>query len=276
MEGGGFLVVKLGGRLALDEGVLDSLAGDVRRLAAGGLRVVLVHGGGDLVTEYSRRLGVEPRFVVSPSGVRSRYTTLEELRVYTMVMAGLVNKTITARLEARGLRAVGVSGVDCGILQAERKERIVVVNERGRPQVVPGGYTGRITRVNRECIEHLSMASDVVVLAPLAAGPGGVMLNVDGDQAAAAVAGSLGAEALVFLTDAPGVILDGRVVREIPAREAEAVARRVGHGMRRKVLMAARAVLNGASKAVIASGYAENPITAALQGSGTVVRAGPA
>lgn len=276
MEGGGFLVVKLGGRLALDEGVLDSLAGDVRRLAAGGLRVVLVHGGGDLVTEYSRRLGVEPRFVVSPSGVRSRYTTLEELRVYTMVMAGLVNKTITARLEARGLRAVGVSGVDCGILQAERKERIVVVNERGRPQVVPGGYTGRITRVNRECIEHLSMASDVVVLAPLAAGPGGVMLNVDGDQAAAAVAGSLGAEALVFLTDAPGVILDGRVVREIPAREAEAVARRVGHGMRRKVLMAARAVLNGASKAVIASGYAENPITAALQGSGTMVRAGPA
>ncbi len=272
MKGRSFLVVKLGGRLTLDESVLDSIARDLLSLAKGGWRVVLVHGGGDLVTEYSRRLGVEPRFVVSPSGVRSRYTTLEELRVYAMVIAGLVNKTITAQLNSRGLRAIGVSGVDCSLLQAERKEKIVILNERGRPQVVAGGYTGRITGVNQACLEALSGAADVVVVAPLAQGRDGVMLNVDGDQAAAAIAGALRAHTLVLLTDVPGVVLDGKTLKEIKAEEAKAVAERVGHGMKRKILMAARAVLNGAARAIIASGYGENPITAALQGSGTIVR----
>jgi len=189
-----------------------------------------------------------------------------------MVIAGLVNKTITARLNSRGLRAIGVSGVDCGILRAARKERIVIVNERGRPQVVPGGYTGRITGVDARCLEILSRTADVAVVAPLALGTDGVMLNVDGDQAAAAIAAALRAGALVILTDVPGVMVGGEVLKEVEAGEAEEVAGRVGHGMKRKVLMAARAVLNGAARAVIASGYGESPITAALQGSGTTVR----
>ncbi len=276
MPGRGFIVVKLGGRLTLDERVLDTVSADLRALSSSGWRVVLVHGGGDLVTDYSKRLGIEPRFVVSPSGVRSRYTTLEELRVYAMVIAGLVNKTITAYLNSRGLRALGVSGVDCSLLQASRKERIVVVNERGRPQVIPGGYTGKITGVDRKCLERLAGMADVVIVAPLAAGTNGVMLNVDGDQAAAAIAGALRAEALVFLTDVPGVLLDGKLLREVPVREAEAVAARVGHGMKRKILMAARAVEAGVGRAVIADGRLENPITAALEGSGTVVRDNPA
>lgn len=270
--GDGFIVVKLGGRLAVNESIVDSIAGDVGKLKGEGWRLILVHGGGDAVTEYSRKLGLEPRFVVSPSGVRSRYTSLDELRVYAMVMGGLLNKLITARLNSRGVSAIGVSGVDCRILQASRKERIVIVNERGRPQVIPGGYTGSIERVNTACLEAFSSMVDAVVLAPLAVAEDGTMLNVDADQAAAAIAGSLKAHALVFLTDVPGVLLDGVVVGEIPRGEAETVAVRVGHGMKRKIMMAAKAVDGGARLAVIASGLVATPITSALQGSGTVVR----
>ncbi|GAB6148770.1 [LysW]-aminoadipate/[LysW]-glutamate kinase [Stetteria hydrogenophila] len=272
MEPAGFLVVKVGGRIAADEESVARLAGDLASLRREGWRIVLVHGGGDLVTEYSKRLGVEPKFVVSPSGVRSRYTTREELEVYTMVIAGLVNKTLVARLSTAGLSAVGVSGADCGLLTAERRERIVILNKRGRPQVVPGGYTGRITGVNTACLEALTSAADVAVVAPLAIGRGGVLLNVNGDQAAAAIAGALKARALVLLTDVPGVMLDGRVVESIPAGEAEAYAARVGHGMKRKILEAARAVRGGAGFAVIAPGNVDAPVSRALRGGGTVVR----
>jgi acetylglutamate/LysW-gamma-L-alpha-aminoadipate kinase len=234
--------------------------------------VVFIHGGGDVVTEYSRRMGVEPRFVVSPSGVRSRYTSAEELEVYVMVMAGKLNKEAVAWLNSRGVPAVGVSGVDCGILRASRKKRIVIVNEKGRRQVIPGGYTGKIHSVNTECLRRLLDAAGVVVVSPLALGDEGEMLNVDGDQAAAAIAMALRADALVLLTDVPGVLLDGRLVRRIPVGEAEEAAARTGKGMNRKILMAAEAVRGGVSRAIIAPGNVERPVARALSGeTGTLI-----
>ncbi|MEB3851003.1 MAG: [LysW]-aminoadipate/[LysW]-glutamate kinase [Desulfurococcales archaeon] len=272
----GLLVAKLGGRLAASPEALGRVARDAARLAGEGWRLVLVHGGGDLVSEYSRRLGVEPRIVVSPSGVRSRYTTLEELEVYTMVMAGLLNKRLAAALQAAGLRALGVSGVDCGLLRAARKERIVILNERGRPQVVPGGYTGRITSVDTRCLQALLGAAEVLAVAPLALGPGGTLLNVNGDQAAAAIASAAGASALVFLTDAPGVVLDGAVLGEVGRGELEGVIGRVGQGMRVKLIMASRALDGGVPLVVVGDGRVEEPLSRALAGSnGTLIRGGP-
>jgi acetylglutamate/LysW-gamma-L-alpha-aminoadipate kinase len=264
------VVVKVGGRLVANSTVLGRILDDAASLA-GNMGLVLVHGGGDIVTFYSKRCGVEPVFVVSPSGIRSRYTSREELEVYVMVMAGKLNKEITASLLARGVNAVGVSGADCGLLRARRKKRIVVVNEKGRRQVVPGGYTGKIVGVNGSCLSSLLNIADAVVVAPVALGEEGEMLNVDGDQAAAHIAASLKADAVVFLTDVPGLMVDGRLVRRVSRRDVERLATLAGYGMNRKLLMAWLAVEGGAGRAVIADGRVEKPITRALEGWGTVV-----
>ncbi len=268
------IVVKAGGRVLA--GNLDGLLDDIARLARGGGKLVFVHGGGDMVSEYTRRMGLEPRILVHPSGLRSRYTGPEELEVYIMVMAGLLNKRITAGLIARGVQALGVSGVDLGLLRAERKKRIIIVNERGRKQAIPGGYTGRITGVDGRALGRLLREASVVTLSPLALGMEGELLNVDGDQAASKTAAALKASSLVLLSDVPGVILDDRVLDRIPsAEEARRIAGLVGKGMNRKLLMAAEALENGVGRVVIANGLAENPVESALQGGGTLVEEEP-
>lgn len=264
------LVVKVGGRVLLRNlvGVIE----DVARVARS-VEVVLVHGGGDVVTKYSRRFGVEPRFVVSPSGVRSRYTSREELEVYVMVMAGKINKEIVAALHTLGAPAVGLSGADASILRAVRKRRIIILDERGRKRVIEGGYTGKIVEVNAEALRALLGMGYVAVIAPIAIGEGGELLNVDADQAATSIAKALRASTLILLTDVEGVIINGNVVRELTPTEIPSIIKEVGFGMRRKLLMAGEAAAAGVGRVVIAPGLAEAPITNALEGAaGTLVR----
>ncbi len=261
------IVVKAGGRVLEEnlEGLLDSVA------RHGGKGLVLVHGGGNTVSKYSEKLGIKPRFVVSPSGVRSRYTGPEELEVFVMVMAGKINKEIVAGLQRRRVNAVGLTGADGHVFVAERKARILVVDERGRKRVIPGGYTGKIRWVNKEFLEALLDQGITPVLAPLALGTGGELLNVDADQLAYSVATSLGAEALILLSDVPGVLIDGKPVEKLGPEEAEELALKLGPGMNRKLLMAARAVRSGVGRCVIGSGLAPDPLGQALNGRGTVV-----
>ena len=263
-------VVKIGGS-AMSE--LETIVDEIAGLAAEGWRLVVVHGGGRLVDEYERRLGMEPRIVVHPSGVRSRYTTREELEVFLMVMAGLIAKRIQQILADRGVKSLSLTGLDGLAVEAKRKERIIIVNERGRPQVVPGGYTGRIQRVDKGFVMTLLRGVPVLVYSPVAYGVDGetgrvTPLNVDGDQMASALAGALGAP-LAFVTDVPGVILeDGSVAERLTPQEAEDLAKRVGRGMNLKLVMAARAVRRGAPRAAIGS----PPVVGLLMGErGTVV-----
>ena len=235
-------------------------------------KVVLIHGGGDVVTEYSRRLGIEPRFVTSPSGVRSRYTSKEELEVYVMVMAGKLNKEVVAELTSLGVKAVGLSGADGAVLLAERKKRIIIVDERGRKRVIEGGYTGKVVGVNAELLNELLSMGYVVVVAPLAIDSEGTLLNVDGDQAACAIATALKAKELVMLTDVDGVLIGGEVVKEIRVSEVDELVRKVGFGMNRKLLMVKEALKSGVGKVVISSGLVSEPVTHALSGGGTVLR----
>jgi acetylglutamate/LysW-gamma-L-alpha-aminoadipate kinase len=263
------LVVKAGGRVIEEN--LDAVIKDVAGLAVKGDKIVLVHGGGGLVTEYSRRMGVEPRIVVHPSGMRSRYTSLEELEVFTMVMAGLLNKRIVSKLESLGVRAIGVTGADLGLVIAERKRRIVIVNERGRKQVIPGGYTGRIKNVSGTGLRSLMDIADVLVVSPLALGGEGELLNVDGDQMASKVAVALQADRLILLSDVQGVLLDNEIPDEISVDKAKELYEKIGPGMNRKVMMAAEAVEAGVGTAVIGNGLVENPVSQALEGYGTKI-----
>lgn len=256
------IVVKIGGRTLSN---FQSIARDL----IGHQPFVLVHGGGDLVTEYSKRMGVEPRIVVSPSGIRSRYTDERELEVFIMVLAGKVNKELVSELLDLGVRAVGISGVDGPTLIARRKKRIVVL-ERGRRRAIPGGYTGRIEEVRTDLLQLLLHSGYSAVMAPLARGIEGEMLNVDGDQAASRLSIALGPEYLVLLSDVEGVMWEGEVVRRLIPEEAEELARKLGAGMNRKLMMAAEVARSGV-RVAISSGLVDEPVTQALNGAGTHV-----
>ena len=262
------MVVKAGGR-ALEsnmEGILRSLSGK-----AGEDEIVFVHGGGDIVTRFEEALGVEPRFVVSPQGIRSRLTTKEEMEVFNMVMSGKLNKEIVAFLQRLGAKAVGLSGVDGALMKAQRKKRIIIMDERGRRRVIEGGYTGSIKEVNTHLVKTLTGMGYIVVVAPVALGYEGELLNVDADQAASMIASALKAEQLIILTDVEGVLINGSLLRKIRLNEVEKLGGKIGVGMNRKVLMCARSIESGVSKAVIASGLVEDPLENAVKGNGTII-----
>ncbi len=260
------IVVKAGGRVIKNN--FDQLLASLSKYNE---KVIFVHGGGDIVSEYSKRMGVEPVFVTSPEGIRSRYTSKEELEVFIMVM-NLINKRIVTGLVSKGKRALGITGADGPSVMAQRKKKIIIVDERGRKRIIEGGYTGKITQVNSDYIVQLSSNADVVVVAPLAVDlEEGTLLNVDGDQMAFSISKAVKADALVFLTDVDGVLIDGKVIPRLSVEEAKEMSKKVGTGMNRKLLMAAEAVENGVGKVIISSGKTDDSINSALKGNGTVI-----
>ncbi|MCD6088781.1 [LysW]-aminoadipate/[LysW]-glutamate kinase [Candidatus Bathyarchaeota archaeon] len=267
------IVLKIGGDI-YKEGLSESLIDDVKEAFLHG-GIIIVHGGGDEVTEIAERLGKKQVFVTSPSGIRSRYTDKETVEIYTMVMAGRINKLIVQQLISHGLPAVGLSGVDGSILRASRKKRLLIIDERGRKRIIEGGYTGKIDEVNTEVLRILLENGYLPVIAPIALGKENELLNVDSDRVAASIAGALKAERLIFLTDVKGVMIDGKYVESIPLREAERLISTIGSGMDKKLLASTEALKNGVKKVVITSGFIESPIKKAInQTSGTVITVG--
>ncbi len=265
------IVVKVGGSL-VHGGHLNGILDDVARVARE-RGLVLVHGGGALVTEVAERMGIKQQFITSPTGIRSRYTDLETARVFTMVMAGRINKEIVAALRSRGVDALGISGVDGGLLIAERKKRLIVIDERGRKRAIDGGYTGRIVEVRPRVLEVLLGSGFTPVVSPVALGQEGEVLNVDADRAAAHVASALRAEALVILTNVAGLLDErGELVRELTAAEARDRMSKVGPGMDKKLLAAAEALEGGVGRVLISDGRVESPVRRALEGAGTLIR----
>ena len=115
------LVIKMGGSI-LKEGASQDLVADLKEIAKTN-KVILVHGGGVEVTEIASKLGKEQKFIISPEGFRSRYTDKETIEIYTMVMAGKINKQIVLALQAQGISAVGITGLDAATLQGEPKNQ---------------------------------------------------------------------------------------------------------------------------------------------------------
>lgn len=265
------IVVKIGGDLIADgmpEGLVDGLASLTKEH-----RVILVHGGGDVVTRISTELGHPPRFVVSPRGFRSRYTDREEAGIYTMVMAGKINKEIVSALQRRGIPAVGLSGLDGALVRANRKKQIVALDERGRRMLMEGGYTGKIVDVNGEFLGLLVENGYVPVVCPLAMGEEAEPLNVDGDRMASSLASAVGAETLVLMTDVERVVLDGKPVDELSLNEAKGALEGIGPGMITKLYAAIEALEGGVGEVVISSGFVEDAIESALKHKvGTVIR----
>ena len=255
------IVIKFGGSVLYD--LHPSIIEDIRQISLN-QKMVLVHGGGKEVTNIATKLGKEQRFIVSPTGIRSRYTDKETAEIYTMVMSGKINKIIVRMLVEAGIRAVGISGIDGNILKAIRKTKLTVLNEKGRKMIIEGGYTGKISSVETSLLNTLTGDGYLPVVSPIALSENYEYLNVDGDRAAAYIAGNLKADKVIFLTNVNGLHLDDKLVSNLTSSQAKEYLPKIGFGMEKKILASTEALMLGAKEVIISSGKVSNPITCAI------------
>jgi [amino group carrier protein]-L-2-aminoadipate/L-glutamate 6-kinase len=255
------ITIKIGGSVV--DGLHSTTITDLKRVSEKE-KVILVHGGGKEVTRISEALGKEQKFIVSPGGIKSRFTDKETAEIFTMVMSGKINKMIVGMLQKHGINAVGLSGVDGKIIQAERKKKLIVMNEKGRKMVIDGGYTGKIQDVNAGLIRSILDQGYVPVISPIAISEECDFLNVDGDRAAAYVAGKMQSDKILFLTNVDGLLMDEKLVEKLTLAEAKEILPKIGFGMEKKILAATEALEMGVKEALIANGKKENPISAAI------------
>jgi len=264
------IVLKIGGDV-FEKGLKSEIREDIKKILERE-KLVIVHGGGDEVTRVAEKLGKKQVFVTSPGGIKSRYTDEETAEIYTMVMAGRINKSIVRWLQTLEIPAVGLSGIDAALLKAERKKRLLIIDDRNRKRIIEGGFTGKISHVNADFLRLLLQNGYVPVVAPIALGEEKELLNIDADRAAGQIAGALKADSLVFLTDVRGVLLKGEYLRKLLLKEAEKLLPRIGPGMDKKVLASIEALKAGVREAMISSGFVEEPVSSALTHmNGTVI-----
>ena len=256
------IVIKIGGSVV--DGLHSTTLPDIRGIAKND-RLVLVHGGGKEVTNIATKLGKEQKFIISPSGVKSRYTDKETAEIYTMVMSGKINKAIVGMLLRQDIKAAGITGIDGCLLKAERKKKLLIINEKGRKMAIDGGYTGKIYAVDPSLLDTLLDNEYVPVVSPIALSEEFDFLNVDGDRAAAYVAGGVKANKVMFITNVSGLMLDGKLVTNMTLEQAKVALPKIGYGMEKKIIACTEAVEMGVKEAIIASGQVENPISSAIQ-----------
>lgn len=216
------MVVKLGGRVQRDP-MLPAVLAALAAARPGAL--FLVHGGGDEISSLQRALGVEPAFV----GGR-RVTGERDVDLVRMALSGTSNKRLVNALVAGGVPAVGISGEDAGTIRATVADPAL-------------GRVGRVERVDTRLLETLAAAGYLPVVSPVGGDDAGA-LNVNGDDAAAAIAAALGADELLFMADVEGVLVDGAPLATLDLVEArELVAAGVAAGGMAAKLEAARAAL---------------------------------
>ncbi len=248
------ITIKIGGSVVDD--LHPSTISDIKKTVETE-GVIIVHGGGKEVTKVCKQLGKEPKFVTSPSGIKSRYTDKETAEIFTMVMSGRINKTIVQMLQKNGINAIG-------LFEADRKKKLLIVNEKGRKQAIDGGYTGKIKNINSEFIKLLLKQGLTPVISPIAISEESEFLNVDGDRAAAYVAGSVGSDKVLFITNVDGLLIDDKVVPKLTLAEAKEIRPKIGPGMEKKILASTEALDMGVKQAFIANGQKENPISSAI------------
>jgi acetylglutamate kinase len=254
-------VVKLGGEVLGEPEVLDHVAGQLALLSSLSIRLVVVHGGGPQATALSRRLGVEPTMVAG-----RRVTDDAALEVAKLVYAGQLNVDLLAALRAHRVQAAGLSGVDADLITAHRRPIVQVVDDHGKTAKVDYGHVGDVDRVDPRVLNTLVEARFVPVVASLAGGEDGEVFNVNADTVAESLAVAMGAQKLIFLTGAPGVLRDRNdpstlVTFADPDDLAGLMASGVlSGGMRPKVEACIRAATGGVERTHIIDGRAPDAL----------------
>lgn len=260
--GGKIVVIKYGGNAMINEQLKQQVMEDIALLWLIGVKVVLVHGGGPEISETMKRLGKQAQFV---NGLR--VTDKETVDIVQMVLAGKVNKTLVNLLQMKGGHAVGLSGIDGGIIEATMKDEAL-------------GYVGRITRIRTQPITDLLEKNYIPVISTVASDRQGNTYNINGDTAAAYIAGALNAVRLIMMTDIAGILRDkddpSTLIPALTVKEAKKLFDEgvISGGMIPKVDCCIEAINKGVKHVVIMDGRVPHSILMELltdEGAGTMV-----
>ena len=264
---GAVIVIKYGGHAMVDESLKQGFAEDVTLLKYVGFKPVVVHGGGPQINDLLKRLNIPSHFIEG-----QRFTDEATMDVVEMVLSGQVGQEIVGRINRIGGLAVGLSGKDARLIEARRK-----LLTREEPGLLDIGLVGEPIRVNTEFLNHLTASAVIPVIAPVGFGPEGETLNINADSVAGALAGALGAEKLILLTDVEGVLdREGRLVERLSITEIEKLKREgvVSGGMIPKLDSVAGALAAGCRGVYIVDGRRPHALLLELftdQGCGTAI-----
>ena len=262
---GKVVVVKYGGNAMINEQLKEQVMEDIALLWLIGVKVVLVHGGGPEINEVMNKYGKKPEFV---DGLR--VTDKETVDIVQMVLAGKVNKSLVTLLQMKGGHAVGLSGMDGGMIEAQVKDERL-------------GYVGKITKIRPQPINDLLEKNYIPVISTVASDRHGNVYNINGDTAAAYIAGALGAERLLMMTDIAGILYNkddpSSLIPEITIAEAKKLHEEgiISGGMIPKVDCCIEALGAGVKNVTILDGRISHSILLELltdEGAGTMVTGG--
>ncbi len=267
------VVIKYGGNAMINDALKENVMRDVALMKFVGIRPILVHGGGPEITGFLKKVGKESSFI---SGLR--VTDEETVEIAEMVLDGKLNSEIVGLLNLRGVRAVGLSGKDAGLIKAKKK--LATVYENDMEHEVDIGYVGAVTEIDTALITDLLNQGYVPVIAPIGMGEHGESYNINADYVAAEIAGAMRAEKMLLLTDVEGVYQDftdkGSLISQLRMDEAKEYIRSgvIDGGMIPKVEACLRALEAGAHKAHIIDGRLAHSIILEIftsRGIGTMV-----
>ncbi len=268
-------VLKLGGEVLSSDGALDNVAVQIALLESLSIRILVVHGGGPQASALSRRMGLEPEMVAG-----RRVTSPEVLEVAKMVYGGQINVDVVAALRGHGVSAVGLTGIDAGLVTVHRRPPVEVTDDDEVTRTVDFGEVGDIDAVDTNLLDVLLPRGHVPVVASLGASPEGQILNINADTLAAGLAGALGAQKLIYMTSAPGLLRDADDPSSLVAfaapedLQALLVNKSVKGGMRPKVEACLKAVNGGVRRTHIIDGRTPDALLLELftgHGSGTMI-----
>ena len=260
---GKVIVVKYGGNAMINEQLKEQVMEDIALLWLIGVKVVLVHGGGPEISDMMSKLGKKPEFV---DGLR--VTDKETVDIVQMVLAGKVNKSLVTLLQSKGGHAIGLSGIDGGLIEAQIKDERL-------------GFVGKITKIRPQPITDILEKNYIPVVSTVASDRQGNVYNINGDTAAAYIAGALGAERLIMMTDIAGILRDkddpSTLIPQITIDEAAKLYENgvISGGMIPKVDCCIEAIHKGVKNVTIMDGRVPHSILMELltnEGAGTMVK----
>ena len=262
---GKVVVIKYGGNAMIDETLKQQVMEDIALLWLIGVKVVLIHGGGPEISDMMKKLGKQPEFI---NGLR--VTDKETVDIVQMVLAGKVNKSLVTLLQMKGGHAVGLSGMDGGIIEAKIKDERL-------------GFVGEIVKVRSQPITDLLEKNYIPVISTVASDRQGNVYNINGDTAAAYIAGAMGAERLIMMTDVAGILRDkddpSTLIPKVKVSDAKKLYDDgiVSGGMIPKVDCCIEAINKGVKNVIIMDGRVPHSILMELltdEGAGTMVTNG--
>jgi len=264
------IVIKYGGAAMVKDELKESFATDIVLLKYVGIQPVIVHGGGPEINHFLKALQLSSQFVQG-----HRITDKATMEVVEMVLSGKVNKEIVSLIASKGGKAVGISGKDgrTGIAEVHKLE---ITNEKGVQEMVDLGLVGEIKTVDPSLIQSLLSNDFIPVISPVAESQSGETLNINADTMAGAIAGAIGAEKLILLTDTEGVLIDGTLANSLNKSQVSQhiSSGKISGGMIPKVNCCTRALELGVKNAHIIDGRLEHSILLELftnTGIGTMI-----